>query len=373
MVIVVDSADRENEGDLVMAAQHVSASHVHFMAAEGRGLICVPMPAARLAALQIDPMVARNSDPAGTAFHVSVDVRTGTTTGISASDRASTIRSLANPDSRAEDFSRPGHVFPLAAREGGVFERAGHTEAAVDLLHLAGLEPVAVVCEIADIDGEMARMPALVRFSERHRITMVTIAELTAYRRSTERLIDRIGQARLPLTQGQFTAVGYRDTTNGCEHIALAHGDLTASDQVPVHVHVECLIGDAFGSLGCDCGSRLHRAIDVIVESGAGVVIYLRDDRSRCHSLQCAPVRGGLGDIETQILADLGVDVGASALLNVPRDYDVHSTNLSVRAPYTTSTVTDTMRTDPAGSCSRSRTPDTTARCGPRHHAAVHT
>ena len=293
MVIVVDSADRENEGDLVMAAQHVSACDVHFMATEGRGLICVPMTAARLAALQINPMVARNSDPAGKAFYVSVDVRTGTTTGISASDRASTIRALADPDSRAEDFSRPGHVFPLGAREGGVLERAGHTEAAVDLLHLAGLQPVAVICEIADTDGAMARMPALVRFAERHRLTMVTIAELTAYRRSTERLIDRIGQARLPLTQGQFTAVGYRDTTNGCEHIALVHGDLAASEQIPVHIHTECLIGDAFGSLGCDCGTRLHRAIDLIVHNGAGVLIYLRDHQSWRPSLQCAPVRRG--------------------------------------------------------------------------------
>jgi 3,4-dihydroxy 2-butanone 4-phosphate synthase / GTP cyclohydrolase II len=347
MVIVVDLADRENEGDLVMAAQHVSACDVHFMATEGRGLICVPMTAARLAALQINPMVARNSEPAGKAFYVSVDVRTGTTTGISASDRASTIRALADPDSRAEDFSRPGHVFPLGAREGGVLERAGHTEAAVDLLHLAGLQPVAVICEIADTDGEMARMPALVRFAERHRLTMVTIAELTAYRRSAERLIDRIGKARLPLTQGQFTAVGYRDTTNGCEHIALVHGDLAASEQIPVHIHTECLIGDAFESLGCDCGTRLHRAIDLIVQNGAGVVIYLRDHQSRHPSLQCAPVRRGLGDIETQILADLGMDTGAPALLSDPRDHDVLSTNLYVPAPYTPTTAMDTIRTDP--------------------------
>jgi 3,4-dihydroxy 2-butanone 4-phosphate synthase / GTP cyclohydrolase II len=366
MVIVVDSADRENEGDLVMAAQHVSARHVHFMATEGRGLICVPMPAARLAALQIDPMVARNTDPAGTAFHVSVDVRTGTTTGISASDRASTIRALADPGSRAEDFSRPGHVFPLAAREGGVLERAGHTEAAVDLLQLAGLEPVAVICEIADIDGEMARIPALVRFAQRHRIPMVTIAELTTYRRRTEKLVDRVGQARLPLPQGQFTAVGYRDTTNGCEHIALVHGDLTVSDHVPVHVHAECLSGDAFGSLRCDCGSQLSRAFDLIVQNGAGVVIYLRDDQDRRHSLQCAPVRHGLGDIETQILADLGVDASATALLSDLRDTsirvkihdhqpcsgtvhrDVLSPNLRVRAPLTRSTRLDMMRTDSA-------------------------
>ena len=208
MVVVVDAADRENEGDLVMAAQFVSGSDVHFMATEGRGLVCVPMTAARLGALRIEPMVAHNSDPAGTAFHVSVDARSDTTTGISASDRAVTIRALAEPHSRAEDFSRPGHVFPLAARDGGVLERAGHTEAAIDLVKLAGLEPVAVICEIADSDGEMARMPALLEFAERHQIPMVTIAELAAYRRRTERLIDRVGQARLPLPQGEFTAVG---------------------------------------------------------------------------------------------------------------------------------------------------------------------
>jgi 3,4-dihydroxy 2-butanone 4-phosphate synthase / GTP cyclohydrolase II len=273
MVIVVDSADRENEGDLVMAAQYVNARHVHFMATEGRGLICVPMTAGRLTALRIDPMVACNTDPAGTAFHVSVDVRAGTTTGISASDRAATIRALADPDSCAEDFSRPGHVFPLAAREGGVLERAGHTEAAIDLVKLAGLDPVAVICEIADSDGEMARMPTLIDFAERHRITMVNIDELAAYRRRTERLICRVGQARLPLPQGQFTAVGYRDKTNGCEHIALVHGDVTATDHLPVHVHTECLSGDVFGSVRCDCGTRLHRAFDLIVDNGAGVVI----------------------------------------------------------------------------------------------------
>jgi 3,4-dihydroxy 2-butanone 4-phosphate synthase/GTP cyclohydrolase II len=318
MVLVVDSADRENEGDLVMAAQHVSARHVHFMATEGRGLICVPMTSGRLGALRIDPMVACNTDPAGTAFHVSVDARSGTTTGISASDRASTIRALADPHSRAEDFSRPGHMFPLAARDGGVLERAGHTEAAIDLVTLAGLDPVAVICEIADSDGEMARMPTLIDFAERHRITMVTIDELIAYRRRTERVISRVGQARLPLPQGEFTAVGYRDRTNDCEHIALVHGDLTATDRVPVHVHTECLSGDVFGSLVCGCGARLQRAFELIVDNGAGVVIYLRDGRGRRHSLQCTPARQRLDDIETQILDDLNVDPGATALFPDP-------------------------------------------------------
>lgn len=320
MVIVVDSADRENEGDLVMAAQHVRARDVHFMAVEGRGLVCVPMTAARLAALRIDPMVARNTDPAGTAFHVSVDVRAGTTTGISASDRALTLRALADPDSRAEDFSRPGHVFPLAARGGGVLERAGHTEAAVDLVKLAGLDPVAVICEIADSDGEMARMPTLVGFAERHGITLVTIADLVAYRRRTESLICRVGPARLPLPYGAFTAVGYRDKTDGCEHIALVHGDVAAADHVPVHVHTECVPGDVFGSLLCECGAQLQRAFDLIVDNGAGVVIYLREGHGRGRLLQCPPVRQRLDDIETQILADLGVDPGATALFPDPLD-----------------------------------------------------
>jgi 3,4-dihydroxy 2-butanone 4-phosphate synthase/GTP cyclohydrolase II len=316
MVVVVDAADRENEGDLVMAAQFVSSSDVHFMATEGRGLVCVPMTAARLEALRIDPMVAHNSDPAGTAFHVSVDARSDTTTGISASDRAVTIRALAEPRSRAEDFSRPGHVFPLAARDGGVLERAGHTEAAIDLVKLAGLEPVAVICEIADSDGEMARMPALLEFAERHQIPMVTIAELAAYRRRTERLIDRVGQARLPLPQGEFTAVGYRDRTNGCEHLALVHGDPTATDRVPVHMHTECLSGDVFGSLVCDCGAQLQRAFELIVDNGAGVVIYLRDGHN--HSLQCAPAGQLSDDIEIQIVADLGLNPDTVALLTDP-------------------------------------------------------
>jgi 3,4-dihydroxy 2-butanone 4-phosphate synthase/GTP cyclohydrolase II len=316
MVVVVDAADRENEGDLVMAAQFVSPSDVHFMATEGRGLVCVPMTSARLGALRIDPMVAHNSDPAGTAFHVSVDARSDTTTGISASDRAVTIRALAEPRSRAEDFSRPGHVFPLAARDGGVLERAGHTEAAIDLVNLAGLEPVAVICEIADSDGEMARMPALLEFAERHQIPMVTIAELAAYRRRTERLIDRVGQARLPLPQGEFTAVGYRDRTTGHEHLALVHGDSTATDYVPVHVHSECLSGDVFGSLVCDCGTQLQRAFELIVDNGAGVVIYLRDGHNQ--SLRCAPAGQRLDDIETQIVADLGINPDAVALLTDP-------------------------------------------------------
>lgn len=314
MVVVVDAADRENEGDLVMAAQDVSARHVHFMATEGRGLICVPMTSARLAALQIDPMVARNTDPTGTAFHVSVDARSGTTTGISASDRAETIRALADPHSRAETFSRPGHVFPLAARDGGVFERAGHTEAAIDLVKLAGREPVAVICEIADSNGEMARMPALVEFAERHRLTMVTIDELAAHRRRTERLICRLGQARLPLPQGEFTAVGYRDRTNGCEYIALVHGDPTAADRLPVHLHTECLSGDVFGSLRCACDTQLQCAFELIVDKRAGVVIYRRGGRGGRFSLQREPACQRLDDIETQILDDLGVDPDAIAL-----------------------------------------------------------
>ncbi|MEB3371373.1 3,4-dihydroxy-2-butanone-4-phosphate synthase [Saccharopolyspora mangrovi] len=326
MVIVVDSADRENEGDLVMAAQHVSARHVHFMATEGRGLICAPMTAVRLAALQIEPMGARNTNPAGTAFHMSVDVRSGTTTGISASDRASTIRALADPDARAEDFSRPGHVFPLGARDGGVLERVGHTEAAIDLVKLAGLDPVAVICEITDDDGEMARMPTLVDLAERHGITIVTIAELAAYRRRTETLICRAAQARLPAPCGEFTAVGYRDKTDGREHIALVCGDVTATDHLPVHIHTECLAGDVFGSLQCDCGAQLQRAFDLIVDNGAGVVVYLREGHGRRRSLQCPPVRQTLDYIETQILADLGVVPDAMALFPDPLDASVHAT-----------------------------------------------
>jgi 3,4-dihydroxy 2-butanone 4-phosphate synthase/GTP cyclohydrolase II len=314
MVIVVDAAERENEGDLVMAAQYVSARDVHFMSAEGRGLVCVPMTAARLGALRIDPMVACNSDPAGTAFHVSVDVRAGTSTGISASARASTIRALADPHSRAEDFSRPGHIFPLAAREGGVLQRAGHTEAAIDLVTLASLEPVAVICEIADSDGEMARMRALVEFAKRHQMVMVTIAQLAAYRRRTEQLIDRVGHARLPLPQGQFTAVGYRDITNSAERLALVHGDLTTVDHVAVYVHTECLYGDAFGSVGCHCGTRLTQALALIADIGAGVILYRRD----ADSLKCGPPSRQLDDIDTQILTDLGTNSSTTELVSIP-------------------------------------------------------
>lgn len=316
MVVVVDAADRENEGDLVMAAQFVSAPDVHFMATEGRGLICVPMTAARLGALRIDPMVAHNSDPTGTAFHVSVDSRSNTTTGISASDRATTIRALAESHSRPDDFSQPGHVFPLAARDGGVLERAGHTEAAIDLVKLAGLEPVAVICEITDSDGEMARMPALLQFAERHQIPIVTIAELAAYRRRTERLIDRVGEARLPLPQGQFTVVGYRDKINGAERIALVHGDLTTADHLPVLVHTECLYGDVFGSLACNCGIQLEYALDLIVDHGAGLILYQRQGHN--HSLQCAPAGQRLDDIDTQIVADLGINPDTAAFLTDP-------------------------------------------------------
>jgi 3,4-dihydroxy 2-butanone 4-phosphate synthase / GTP cyclohydrolase II len=199
-----------------------------------------------------------------------------------------------------------------------VLERAGHTEAAIDLLKLASLEPVAVICEIADSDGEMARMPTLMDFAERHHIAMVTIDELAAYRRRTERLIRRVGQARLPLPQGEFTAVGYRDKTNGAEHIALVHGDVTAPDHVLVHVHTECLSGDVFGSLQCDCGTQLQRAFDLIVDNRSGVVIYRRDARNRSHRLQCTPVCHRPDDIETQILADLGIDPGATAFFPDP-------------------------------------------------------
>jgi 3,4-dihydroxy 2-butanone 4-phosphate synthase/GTP cyclohydrolase II len=313
MVIVVDSADRENEGDLVMAAQHVTARHVHFMATQGRGLICVPMTAERLSALQIEPMVAHNTDPAGTAFHISVDARTDTTTGISASDRAATIQALANPHASAHDFSRPGHVFPLAARAGGVLARPGHTEAAIDLCTLAGAQPAAVICEITDSDGEMARMPTLLDFAARHQIPMITIAELIAYRRGTETLIERVGKARLPLPHGPFSAVGYRDTTNDAEHIALVHGDVTTG-HVPVHLHTECLPGDVFGSLLCNCNARLQRALDLIIANGAGVVIYRRDDRPQPHRLPSRPPHPHLDDIATQILADLGTNTYTTAL-----------------------------------------------------------
>ena len=280
MVVVVDSHDRENEGDLVIAAEHVTPAAVNFMATHARGLICVAMGGPRLAELSIPPMTRANSDPHGTAFHVSVDLRAGTTTGISASDRAATIRALASAKSVAADFNQPGHVFPLAAREGGVLRRAGHTEAAVDLATLAGLVPAGVICEISREDGEMERLPGLLDFAERHGLPVLAISDLIAYRVRTEQLVTRVETARMPLAVGEFQMIGYRDHEQR-EHVALVLGDIAGKPGTLVRMHSECLTGDVFGSRRCDCGEQLQLALRLIAKEGTGVVVYLRGHEGR--------------------------------------------------------------------------------------------
>jgi 3,4-dihydroxy 2-butanone 4-phosphate synthase/GTP cyclohydrolase II len=275
MIVVIDAPDRENEGDLLLAAEKATPETVNFMATHGRGLVCVPMLPGRLRELAIPPMTSTNSDPKGTAFHVGVDSRARTTTGISARDRATTIRELASPTSVASDFTQPGHVFPLAARDGGVLRRAGHTEAAVDLMALAGLAPAGVICEIAGEDGEMERLPGLIGFARRHRLVIIAISDLIAYRLRTERLVVRTEAARLPLAAADFAAIGYRDLYEGREHLALVLGDVSERPGVLVRMHSECLTGDVFESQRCDCGAQLRLALEMIAAEGCGAVVYL--------------------------------------------------------------------------------------------------
>ncbi|NOX44733.1 MAG: bifunctional 3,4-dihydroxy-2-butanone-4-phosphate synthase/GTP cyclohydrolase II [Caldiserica bacterium] len=278
MVVVVDDEDRENEGDLVMAAQFATPEAVNFMLKEARGLICVPMPREWAERLDLPPMVNPPRDRHETAFTVSVDAREGITTGISAHDRARTIRLLADPGARPEDFVRPGHVFPLVAADGGVLRRAGHTEAAVDLCRLAGLRPVGVICEIMRDDGTMARLPDLRAFAEKHGLPLITVADLIAYRKRTEKLVRRVAEANLPTRFGHFRIVTFKDLVTGQEHVALVKGDVAGDEPVLVRVHSECLTGDAFGSLRCDCGDQLHRALEMIEREGRGVLLYMRQE-----------------------------------------------------------------------------------------------
>jgi 3,4-dihydroxy 2-butanone 4-phosphate synthase/GTP cyclohydrolase II len=278
MVIVVDDADRENEGDLIMAAQRVTPQAINFMAKHGRGLICVPTNSERLQQLGVERMVKQNREVFGTDFQVSVDAAKGITTGISAADRAHTIKMMADPTAVPEDLVQPGHVFPLRARPGGVLQRAGHTEAAVDLAKLAGCRPIGVICEIMNDDGSMARLPELLKFARRHGLKICTMADLIEHRRTREKLVERIEAVRMPTDFGEFDLYLYRSRIDGQHHLALVHGDVAGKPGVLVRVHSECLTGDVFGSRRCDCGPQLHQAMRQVVEAGRGVIVYMRQE-----------------------------------------------------------------------------------------------
>lgn len=278
LVIVVDDEDRENEGDLITAAEKVTPEIINFMALHGRGLVCLPATPERLQELELEMMVGKNTALHGTPFTVSIDAVEGTTTGISAQDRAVTIQRFVDPDARPPDFARPGHVFPLSARPGGVLRRAGHTEATVDLARLAGLYPAGVLCEILNPDGTMARLPQLMEMALQFNLRIITIRDLIAYRRRSEKLVECLETVRLPTRFGEFKLHLYESEVDRRDHVALTKGDLTAGDPVLVRMHSECLTGDTFGSLRCDCSTNLHSAIEMIEREGRGAVVYMRQE-----------------------------------------------------------------------------------------------
>ena len=285
IVIVVDDADRENEGDFVMAAERVTPEAVNFMATHGRGLVCAPAAGWRLDQLRIPLMTGSTEGSHETAFAVSVDLRPGTTTGTSAHDRAATIRAVADPETRPEDFRMPGHVFPLRAVEGGVLRRAGHTEAAVDLAKLAGLFPAGVICEIMHRDGTMARLPELLRVAREHGLKLISIADLIEFRRREERLVRKVAEAAIPTMYGEFRALAYESLVDGRVHVAMVLGDVADGRDILVRVHSECLTGDVFHSLRCDCGTQLDDALGKIGATGRGVLLYIRGHEGRAIGL----------------------------------------------------------------------------------------
>jgi 3,4-dihydroxy 2-butanone 4-phosphate synthase / GTP cyclohydrolase II len=278
MVIVVDDADRENEGDLIMAAERVTPEAINFMAKHGRGLICVPTTSDRLKQLGVEQMVMQNRETFKTDFQVTVDAAKGVTTGISAADRARTIQVMADPTAVPDDLVQPGHVFPLRARPGGVLQRAGHTEAAVDLVRLAGCRPIGVICEILNEDGAMARLPDLRKFARKHRFKLCTIEALIKYRRAREKLVQQVEVVKMPTDYGDFDLHLYRSTTDGQHHLALVKGEVAGKANVLVRVHSECLTGDVFGSRRCDCGPQLHQAMRQVAQEGRGVIVYMRQE-----------------------------------------------------------------------------------------------
>ena len=278
MVIVTDDEDRENEGDLIMSAQHVTPAAINFMAKHGRGLICVPTTGERLQQLGIARMVKENREVFRTDFQVSVDAAKGIGSGISAADRAKTIQIMASPTAVPDDLVQPGHVFPLRAKPGGVLQRSGHTEAAIDLVTLAGARPIGVICEIMNDDGTMARLPALLKFAKKHRLKIATIASLIEYRRTREKLVEKIEVVKMPTDYGDFDLHLYRSKVDGQHHLALVRGDVDGQKNVLVRVHSECLTGDVFGSRRCDCGPQLHSAMQQVADAGRGVILYMRQE-----------------------------------------------------------------------------------------------
>ncbi|MCB5286964.1 MAG: bifunctional 3,4-dihydroxy-2-butanone-4-phosphate synthase/GTP cyclohydrolase II [Candidatus Cloacimonetes bacterium] len=278
MIIVVDDENRENEGDLLMAADLITPQQVNFMITQGKGLLCVPLTAEYAQRLDIPLMTQKNNERHGTKFTISVDAIQGTTTGISASERAKTVKALADPQSKATDFMRPGHIFPLIAEKGGVLKRAGHTEAAIDLVTMAGLNPIGAICEIIREDGEMARLDDLITFAQKHDLMIITIEELIHYRHKKEKLVRQISKAHLPTEYGLFDIITYSNEISGEDHLALTMGDISTPEPVLVRVHSECLTGDALHSLRCDCGKQLARSFEMISELGRGVILYMRQE-----------------------------------------------------------------------------------------------
>lgn len=278
IIIVIDDEDRENEGDFIMLANKAKPEDINFMAKEGRGLVCVPLPIQRLQDLNIDPMVLTNSSLMGTAFTVSVDYVFGTTTGISASDRAKTIQALADPISKAVDFARPGHIFPIAAAKGGVLSRAGHTEAVIDLAKIAGETPAGVLCEIMEDDGSMARLPSLLKMAEKFDMSIISVKHLIEYRRQKEQLVNEVTIVDFPTAYGKFKLHLFESVIDDHHHMAIVKGEINTDDPVLVRVHSQCLTGDIFGSMRCDCGEQLSHALEMIEKEGRGVLLYMRQE-----------------------------------------------------------------------------------------------